>query len=232
MLEKIAASVAQLVPDGATIQIGLGGAPGATWTQLVNHKYLTIASGLVADGTRALAASGALKAGAVHRAGVALGSADLHRYLAEEDLIEFAAVPETHGAAALARLEKFTAINSALEVDLYGQANLEWQGGRLFSGVGGAPDFAQGAMRSPGGRSIIAMPATAQGGKVSRIVSRLNTPTVSLSRDKVDTVVTEYGVAELRDRSLDERAEALAAIAAPQWRDELVKTWSAMRKTY
>jgi acyl-CoA hydrolase len=231
ILDAIGASVARLIPDGAAIQIGLGGAPEAVWPHLKGHRNLTLASGLVADGVMALAESGALPPGGRHRAGVALGGASLHRFLATEDLITFATVPETHGVAALAVTPRFTAVNSALEVDLFGQVNLEWHSGRLVSGVGGAPDFAQGARHSTGGRSIIALPSTAGNGAISRIVPRLDVPAVSLSRTDIDTVITEHGVAELRGRSLDERADSLIGAAAPQWRERLAARWLSMRQS-
>jgi len=229
LIDSIAARVAGLVPDGATIQLGLGGVPGAVWRHLADHRDLVIASGMVADGLIALAQAGALRRGGDHVTGVALGSAALHEFLVEQDVVRFATVRETHDAAAIALRSAFTAINSALEVDLFGQANLEWQSGRQVSGVGGAPDFARGAMRSKGGRSIIALPATAKGGQVSRIVGSIAAPTVSLARSDVDTVVTEHGAAELRYKSQDERAEALIAIAAPEWRERLASAWAAIR---
>jgi acyl-CoA hydrolase len=231
ILDSIGARVASQVPNGAAVEFGLGGAPGAVWRHLSNHRDLVIASGLVAEELVGLAKAGALRAGGQHRAGIAVGSRDLHRFLAEEDIVAFASVPETHGTDSLVKLDRFTAINSAIEIDLFGQANLEWQNGRIVSGVGGAPDFARGAAASPGGRSIIALPSTAKKGSVSRITARLHAPTVSLSRGDVDIVVTEHGIAELRDRSLDERAEALIAIAAPEWREPLAERWHALRQT-
>ncbi len=137
----------------------------------------------------------------------------------------------THGAASLLGTEKLFAINSALEVDLFGQANVEWRGGRLVSGLGGAPDFARAARRSPGGRAILALPATAARGDLSRIVARLQVPTVSIPRDDTDLVVTEYGVADLRGGTLDGRAEALIAIAAPEHRARLAAEWSQIRRS-
>ena len=134
----------------------------------------------------------------------------------------------THGAAELAGTPRLMAINSALEVDLFGQANLEWRSGRQVSGVGGAPDFARGAMASAGGRSIIALPATAGG--ASRIVARLTAPTVSLARHETDVIVTEHGVAELRGKTVGERAEALIAIAAPEHRGALQDAWREIRR--
>ena len=102
----------------------------------------------------------------------------------------------------------------------------------MVSGVGGAPDFIRAASRSPGGRSIIAVPASAGGGKISRIVPRLTSPTSSISRNDIDTVVTEFGVAELADRSLDARAEALIAIAHPDHRADLQAAWSNARAKF
>jgi acyl-CoA hydrolase len=146
-------------------------------------------------------------------------------------LVAFASTAQTHQHNALAALERFTAINSALEIDLFGQANLEWRDGRLISGVGGAPDFMRAALSSRGGRAIIALPASAQSGSVSRIVPTLSSPTVSLARNEADTVITEYGVAELKYRSIDQRAEALIAIAEPVHRERLTSSWRAMRRS-
>ncbi len=126
----------------------------------------------------------------------------------------------------------FTAVNSALEIDLFGQVNLEWQGGKLVSGVGGAPDFARAAAMSTNGRAMILMPATARGGSISRIVPRLAAPAVSLPRSAVDTIITEHGTADLRALSLDERADALIAIAAPERRDALAGEWRDLRTTF
>lgn len=231
VLIAIADRVAALVPDGATVQMGIGGVPAVVWKRLSNHRNMVIHSGIVTDGVMALADSGALAGGAAHRAGIAFGSGKFYASLAERDLIAFVGVAQTHGAEVLGALDGFTAINSAFEVDLFGQVNLEWHSGRLMSGVGGAPEFARAAVRSRGGRAVIALPASAQGGAVSRLVPRLNSPTVSIPRYDVDTVVTEHGVAELRDRSFEDRAEALIAIADPLHRDDLSAAWYEIRKT-
>jgi acyl-CoA hydrolase len=229
IIDRIAATTAGLVPDGAAIQVGIGGAPGAVLHHLAGHRGLTLASGLVSHGFDTLLEGGALDPDGDHRAGIAYGDEGFYRFLANLDHFRLAPVLETHMADRLAGVERFTAINSALEVDLFGQANLEWVKGRMASGAGGAPDFARGAMRSPGGRSIVALPATASGGRISRLVSRIDAPTVSLGRADIDTIVTEHGVADLRDRSLDERAEALIAIADPDHRARLAGEWSAIR---
>lgn len=232
-LDAIAAHVAGLVPDGAALQLGIGGAPAAVWRRLDRHRNLSIVSGMVAEDAALLQAAGALRPGG-HRAGIAYGSPEFYRYLADSDLVEFATTFETHGAGALAAVQKFTAINAAIEVDLFGQVNAEWRGGQLISGIGGAPDFCRAAAVSPGGRAIIALPATAKSGAgtASRIVPRLTAPAVSLARGDIDTVVTEYGVAALKTRGLDARAEALIGVAAPEHRAALAAAWRELRRTF
>jgi len=229
--EAIASRIAALVPDGAHVQAGIGGAPGAIWSKLANHRDLVLRSGLVTPGFRTLAEAGALAPGGDHVAGIALGPRDFYGWLAETGFIRFASTFETHGHGALSALPRLTSINGALEVDLFGQVNVEWQGARLASGVGGGPDFMRAAQASPGGRSIIALPASAKGGSLSRIVCRLDRPSTSIARSDIDTVVTEHGVADLRDKGLDERAEALIGIAAPQFRDELAGQWQDFRSS-
>ena len=228
--EAIARRIADLIPDGAAVQTGIGAAPAAAVGRLTGRRGLVIRSGMVTAGYRALAEAGALAAGAEHVTGMAYGSEAFMRWAA--DALIFADATVTHGAAALAATPKLHAINSALEVDLFGQANVEWRGGRLVSGLGGAPDFARAARRSPGGRAILALPATASGGAVSRIVGRLDAPTVSIPRDDADLVVTEHGVADLRGASLDARAAALITVAAPEHRGALAEEWEARRRGF
>ncbi len=222
----IAALVAAHVPDGAALQTGIGGAPAAALASLIAHRGLVVRSGMVTEGYRDLALAGALAEGADHITGLAMGSRDFMGWAA--GAFTFADAFTTHGAAALAATPRFTAINSALEVDLFGQVNLEWRKGRLFGGLGGAPDFARAARRSEGGRSILALPATAKGGRLSRIVPRLMTPTVSLSRDDADLIITEHGAADLRGADLHTRARRLIAIAAPDQRAGLERAWRGM----
>ena len=195
----IAGRIAALVPDGAALQTGIGGAPAAALARLMPVT------------------------------GLAIGSEEFMQWAAST--VMFADARTTHGADALVATPRLFAINSALEVDLFGQANIEWRSGRLVSGLGGAPDFARAARRSVGGRAILALPATANGGQISRIAPRLQTATVSIPRDDADLVITEYGVADLRGASLDSRAEALMAIAAPEHRDRLSQAWTAIRET-
>jgi len=227
-LAAIVARVAALIPNGAALQTGIGGAPAAIYEHLIHHRDLTIRSGMITPGFQALAQSGALAPGG-HITGVALGTSDFYRFLSENDVIAFADARTTHGPASLAAIDRFVSVNSALEIDLFGQVNLEWRSGRMVSGVGGAPDFIRAASRSPGGLSIIALPASAGGGKISRIVPRLTSPTSSIGRGDIDTVVTEFGVARLKHLSLDERAEALMAIADPRHQPGLADAWSRLR---
>lgn len=228
-LETLAAVVANLVPDGACVQTGIGAAPDAVWRSLAGHRNLRLHSGMVTE-----AFIDALDAGAMaswgHVAGVAFGGARLRSRLDGESIVRFDHVGHTHTPEASSLSGPFIAINSALEIDLFGQANLEWQGGRLMSGVGGAPDFAAVAQRSVGGRSILALPATAKGGTISRIVPRLPYP-ASLARSAVDTVVTEYGEVRLSGLSIDERASALIALAGPEHRDVIANDWDQLRRT-
>lgn len=225
----IASSLARLIPDGAHVQTGIGGAPAAVWRHLRGHRNLVLRSGMATDPVQDLAEAGALRHDGDHCAGIAYGSREFYDYLARSDLVRFASTPETHGFASLAPLQGFHAVNSALEVDLFGQVNVEWRDKRLFGGVGGAPDFARAAQASPGGRSIIALPSTAKSGALSRIVPRLGTPTISMARSEIDTVVTEHGVADLRDKSTECRAKALIAIAAPAYRESLCRAWHEVR---
>jgi len=226
VLQQIAEQVANLVEDGACVQAGLGGAPAAALAALTSRRNLTVHSGMVSDEYMTLHQAGALAPDG-HVAGVAIGSAAFYTWLGSAEGLAFASTPQTHGARALAQLDRFTAINSALEVDLFGQANLEWRNGRLASGMGGAPDFIAGAQLSAGGRSIVALPATAKGR--SRIVARLGAPTVSIPRNLIDTVVTEHGVAEIRDLPLEARAQKLIAVAAPEHQSTLQREWEDIR---
>ncbi|MFC2950557.1 acetyl-CoA hydrolase/transferase family protein [Marinicaulis aureus] len=230
-IADITGHISALVPNGATIQTGIGGVPGAMLSALTEKRDLKVHSGVINDGFMALAKSGALARDHIHKTGIAFGSRRFYEFLYDYDALSFAPVTDTHNAKSLAGIEKFTAINSALEVDLFGQANLEWKGSRLVSGVGGAPDFIRGALSSCGGRSIIALPA-ATGAGVTRIVPKLSAPTISLSRDLADIVVTQNGAAKLRNRSPDERAEALIAIAPPEHRAMLDGAWREMRKSF
>ena len=222
---RIGAHVAGLVADGDCLQTGIGGIPAAVLEALTQKNDLGLHGGLIDDGGMALVAAGNVTGAAKtidvghHVTGMALGSDALHDWLAERGDVVFRGADYTHDLDVLRKIDRFVSINSALQVDLFGQVNAEMAGGRQRSGVGGAVDFMRGAAASRGGRSIVALPATARGGAVSRIVPRVEL--VTASRTDVDCVVTEFGVAELAGKTADARRAALIAIAHPDFRAEL-----------
>lgn len=229
MVGRIAQRAAARIPDCSTLQFGIGHAPAAMCRELTLHRDLRIRSGLLPAGSQALAAAGALGEPGSHRTGIAAGNAEFYRYLGDSNLVAFDDTDVTHDVAALAAIDGFHAINSAFQIDLMGQVNLEWQDGRLSGGVGGAPEFVRAGLLSHGGGSLTLMPSTSRDGTTSRIVTCLSALSVSLSRHDAGTVVTENGIAELRNRSLDDRAAALIAVAGEAFRDELRRGWRSLR---
>lgn len=226
--ETIADSVAAMIEDGDTIQFGLGKIQAALASRLAGHRNLAAHGGMIAAPLLTALDGGAFSRGLV--TGVALGSEDFYRAIADRDDIRFKPVSETHDAGVLAGIDRLVSIASALEVDLYGQVNAEMVNGRQVSGQGGIAEFARGAMTSHGGRSIVALPSTARKGTVSRIRPALAPESVcSIARSDVDVVVTEHGVARLRGTDLEKRAEALIEVADPRFRDELAEKWGRMR---
>jgi acyl-CoA hydrolase len=223
----IAAYAATLVEDGATVQTGIGRLPDRVLASLADRRRLTLHGGIVSAAGLAL-----LEAGAADRivAGVALGDAAFYARVAAADGVRFRPVAITHGPATLAGIEGFIALNGALEVDLFGQANCEAASGRLLAGFGGINDFLRAARVSPRGRAAVMLPATGAKGAVSRIVARIGEPgLVSVQRGDLDTVVTEHGIADLRGLDIDRRAAALIAVAAPAFRDDLTARWREIR---
>ncbi|ATQ41086.1 hypothetical protein CSW64_01010 [Caulobacter mirabilis] len=225
--ETIKQRLAEIMPTGASVQFGLGKAGVAALQALDGLKGLRIHSGMVTDPLLPVLESGALTEVVT---GLAAGSPGLYARCAEDRRIRFEPSNVTHDIRVLAQIPRLVAVNSALEVDLLGQANAEFQGGRQISGTGGLTDFLRGARLSDGGLPILALPATAKGGAISRIVLRLGEGAVSVSRADVGLVITEHGVADLRGRTLDERAEALIGVAAPQHRDGLADAWAGLRR--
>ena len=222
----IAARIAGLIPEGATVQTGLGRIGVATLSALADRRGLRLHSGMVTDPLIDLLDHDAVDAVTT---GVALGSPALHARVADDPRVRFRPVGDTHGIATLAVLPRFVAVNSAISVDLFGQINAEWVDGRQVSGAGGLIDFMRGAWASEGGVPIIALPATTKGDTVSRVVPRLPDPP-SIGRADPVVVVTEHGTADLRGLSIEARAQALIAVAAPSHRDRLQADWSAMRR--
>jgi acyl-CoA hydrolase len=224
---RIAEHVASLVPDGATIEIGIGALPDAILSALRDRRDLGFHSGMVSDGVVDLIEAGALTNArkpidrGISIGGLLFGTTRLFDFAHRNKALRLMPPDYTHGHQVLRRLPAFTAINSAIEADLTGQVNGEILGGAYLGAVGGQVDFMRGAGASPGGRSIIALPATAKGGTVSRIVPRLADGVVTSLRSDMDAIVTEYGIAALKGLSLAERARRMIAIAAPQFREEL-----------
>ncbi len=219
----MAGHAAPLVPDGATIQTGLGKLPDAILSALTGHRNLRLHTGLIGDGVLALLRSGVMAPGPSALVGVAIGSGELYDSL-DDDRFQFRPVTVTHDAATLAAIPQLVTINSAMEVDLFGQVFAESSSRGFQSGPGGASDYARAARRSPGGLRIIALPSSARG--TSRIVAPgAGHGPVSLSRFDVDCVGTEHGIADLRLASHAQRAAALIAIAAPEHREALDIAW-------
>ena len=225
--EQIGALVADLINDGDCLQTGIGGIPAAILARLTEKNDLGMHSGLIDDGGMALIRAGNLTGSnkpidqSVHTAGMALGSREFIDWLAHTPSVRFRGANYTHEVGVIGQLPNFVSVNSAVEIDLFGQVNAEFAGGRQISGTGGSVDFMRGAKASANGRSIVAMNATAKAGTVSRIVTKVEL--VTALRTDVDIVVTEFGVAQLKDLPADARARALIEIAAPQFRDELLE---------
>ena len=224
---QIAAAVAELVTDGATLQFGIGGVPEAIMGMLGERRDLGIHSGLISDGVMGLVESRALNGSRKATAPEliitteAAGSAEFFHWIDRNPAVCMAPAGYTHSLQVLAQQRNFVGINSAVQVALDGTINAESLGARQISGPGGQPDFAAGAILN-GGISVVAMPSTAARGKVSRIVKRLDPDAVvTTPRTLADRIITEYGQAELAGRTLGDRADALRAIAHPDFRDRL-----------
>ncbi|MBR9909252.1 MAG: hypothetical protein GYB33_02740 [Gammaproteobacteria bacterium] len=225
----IACHIASLVADGSTLQTGIGKVPTALAGLLANHRNLRLHSGLLSDGLQQLHQAGALDPDFIHTACALGGSDRFYEWIASAEHLRVRGCEVTHHPATLAQLPKLVAVNSALEVDLFGQCNLEHAAGRALSGAGGAPDFARAARFSAEGLSIVALVSSYKSATRSRIVANLSAPGVaSLGRNDVDMVITEHGIADLRCASIHERAKALINIAEPGLREKLHGDWHAI----
>jgi acyl-CoA hydrolase len=231
---RIAAFVAERVPHGATLQTGIGAIPNAVMSSLHEHRDLGIHTELLSDGVVDLVERGVVNG--VHKqlnrtktvGTFALGTRRLYEFLDENSAFELWPVRYVNDPRVIAQERNFVSINSTLAVDFLGQAASETVGGTYYSSSGGQADFARGAMYSEGGQGFIVLTSTTRTG-VSKIVPRLAAgDVVTTLKNTVDKVVTEYGVAELRGRSIRERTKALIAIAHPDHRDELAAAARAM----
>ena len=225
---RIGEYIGELVPDGATLQLGIGAIPAATALALRDKHDLGIHTEMFTDAVVDLVEAGVVTGARKERnrgkivTAFVMGTPRLYAFVHDNPMVEMRSVDFTNDTHVIRSFRRMVAINSAIEVDLTGQVVADSIGHTLYSGVGGQMDFIRGAALAPEGRSIIALPSTAAGGTVSRIVARLREGAgVVTTRAHVRTVVTEWGVAELFGRSLRERAEALIAIAHPDFRSDL-----------
>jgi itaconate CoA-transferase len=228
--EIIGRAIAELVPDGATLQLGIGGIPAAVARSLHAHRDLGIHSELFNNAFVDLIEKGIVtgQKKALHRGRHlftnALGDRQLYDFIDDNPSMESHPVSYTNDPVVVARHDNFISINSILEVDLAGQCNAESLGGQQYSGTGGQLDFVRGAFNSRGGKSFLAFYSTAANGQVSRVVPRLETGSV-VTTPRMDTeyLVTEYGMTNLKGKSVSERALCILDLAHPKFRDELLR---------
>ncbi len=232
----IGAYVADLVEDGATLQLGIGGIPNAALAAMGSRCDLGVHTEMFSDGLLDLVEAGVVTGAAktLHPGKIVTtfisGSQRLYDWVDNNPMVEMHPVDYTNDTSIIRRNMRMTAINSALQVDLSGQVCADSIGTRLYSGVGGQMDFMRGAALSPGGKAIIALPSTARSGALSRIVPVLSEGAgVTTTRAHVQYLVTEYGVAYLHGKSIRERARALIDIAHPAFREQLTD-WARSRR--
>ncbi len=226
--DKIGQFCAELIEDGSTLQMGIGAIPDAVLHYLDNKKHLGIHTEMFSDGLLKLVENGIItnEKKSIHRgksvATFALGTKKLYDFINNNPIFEFHPTEYGNDPFVIAQNKNMIAINSAIEIDLTGQICADSIGTKIYSGFGGQLDFIRGSARSEGGKPIIAMPSTAKSGEVSRIVPTLKQGAgVVTTRADVHYVVTEFGVAYLFGRSLQERARALISIAHPKFRYDL-----------
>lgn len=233
--EAIGKYVADLIEDGSTIQIGFGAIPDAVVMQLTHKHNLGIHTEMVGDGILTLIESGACTNRSKNYlpgkfvATFALGTRRLYDFMHRNPMLEMHPVDFTNDPCLAGQNDNLVTINASVQVDFLGQCCSESMGSTPYSGTGGQADFVRAANRSKGGKSFIVLPATAKDGKISRITPTLTTGSaVTTSKNDVNYVVTEYGVAQLRGKSAKQRAQALIAIAHPDFREELTEAAKKM----
>ncbi len=226
-MRRIAHHVACLIRPGDTVQLGLGRLQNAVVEALLGMAELAVHGGMVSDAVLDAVDNGSFSRGVT--AGVALGSRSFYGQVARDPRFRFAPVTQTHDVAILRSLPNFVAVNTVLEVDLFGQCNGEFLAERQITGHGGLVDFIRGANASEGGRSIIALPSTAGEGRCSRIVPRLCAKRpVTVARSDVQWIVTEHGAANLALADSEQRVERIIGVADPAFRDGLADGWTAL----
>lgn len=224
---KIVQNVANEIPDGATLQIGVGHIPNSLYNVLRNHKNLGLHSEIISDGAINLIRAGVIDnsckviAQGVSIASMGYGSVDFYNFINRNASIQFKDISWVNDPNVISKNPKVMAVNSAIEIDITGQVCADSIGKKIYSGVGGQCDFARGASSSKGGKSFIVLPSKTGAG-ASRIVPFLRSGAgVTISRYQIEYVATEYGIVNLRGKSLQERAKLLCSIASPEARDEL-----------
>jgi 4-hydroxybutyrate CoA-transferase len=226
--EAIAAHVVKLIKDGDCLQLGFGQIPDAILRFIEDKRDLGIHSEMISDGVMHLVEKGIItcRKKNFHRGKMiftfALGSAEFYEWMNDNSMIEMHPVDYTNNPYIIGKNDNMVSVNSAISVDLLGQIAADAIGPMQYSGVGGQVDFVRGCRISSGGRSIIALPATASAGKKSRIVAAFEKgQAVTTTRSEVDYVVTEYGIANIWGKKVKERVDALIAVAAPSFREDL-----------
>ncbi|HEU5082443.1 MAG TPA: acetyl-CoA hydrolase/transferase C-terminal domain-containing protein [Acidimicrobiales bacterium] len=228
--DAIAARVAERIPDGATIQVGIGSIPNAILGRLGGHRDLGLHTELLTDGVIPLVEAGVLNGTRKRRrptkmvATFALGTRGLYDFMDENTALDLLPVDWVNDPRIIGQDANFVSVNATTEIDFLGQAASETIGGRYYSGSGGQTDFARGVQYSEHGQGFIVLHSTTSDGSKSRISAQLPPGSVVTTlKNTIDNVVTEYGIAELRGRSLRERAAALIRIAHPAFRDDLTR---------
>lgn len=236
MERAIGENVASLVRDGDTLQLGIGAIPDAVLLFLKEKNDLGIHTEMFSDGVVELVEAGVItnKAKTLHRgqsvATFLMGTRRLYDYVSDNPAVAMYPVDYVNDPYVIGQNDNLVSINSCVQVDIMGQVVSTSAGLRQISGVGGQVDFVRGANLSKGGRAIMAMPSTTGKGKISKIVPFLDQGSaVTTTRNEVNYVITEYGIARLKGKSLRQRAEALIRIAHPDFRDELT---AELRRRY
>ncbi len=226
---------ASVIRDGDVLQIGIGRLQSAAMRALSSHRDLGFHSGLISDETLDLVEAGALTGARKSRdpglivSGAVFGSARLHAFATDPSVV-LHGVGYTHEVPVIASIDNFVSINACMQVDLFGQVIADHVNGRQISAPGGFGDFQRGARLSQGGRSIVLMAAASADGSVSNVIPCLPAASVITgTRADTDLVVTEHGVADLRHKDVDQKAQALIAVAAPQYRESLARDWRELR---
>ena len=229
---QIGKNCASLINDGDCIQLGIGGIPNAICDELKHKKDLGLHSEMVGDGIVDLIRSGVINNSKKNFnqgktiLGFAFGTKKLFDFLNGNKDVEMTPMDYVNNPLVIAQNDNLVSVNSCIEIDLMGQVVSDTIGEYQFSGIGGQVDFVRGATMSKGGRSIMAMPSSAKGGTISKIVPKITDySAVATTRNDVNYVVTEYGIAQLKGKTMKERARALINIAHPNFRDELAKEY-------